>query len=541
MKADKIFLGNVITMEDDLPKAEAIAVADGRIVFVGTAADAECYRGEDTEVIDYGSNTIYPGFIETHCHPLLAGTRMMQVDLSKGKCLQDYVDILTKWVAEHPGRANYQGAGWKILDFQPHKSILDEICPDAPIILNSFDGHSLWLNSAALDAFGIDENKVEEFGKELIRVDENGDITGYISEKPAFDIISDTMKLMTPEIISESLLAWQDFAFTQGITACQDAGLTAGGIKVMAAMAKRDLLKLRTAVNLLVDENRDTDMQVIADNAYALSQECDNEYSKVKGIKVFVDGVVEAHTAWLIDEYSDESGYYGIKRFSDPEKLKNLVKAAADKNLFIHTHCIGDAATKYVVDGIEAARSEDGRYDQRNEIAHLQIVRPEDIKRMGALNITAVVAPLWVPKTLAPNVDKIELESLGPDRWENEYPIKAFMDEGAMIAFHSDYPVSPAMSVPRSVYMAVTRSNPDIPGSEPRKTSECISRMDALKAMTVNPAMQFGELDNMGSLKEGKLANMTVYDCDFTVDELDAIAKARLQATIVDGNIVYSA
>ncbi|MBQ0018809.1 MAG: amidohydrolase [Clostridiales bacterium] len=541
MKADKIYLGNVITMEEDFPVAEAVAVAEGEIVFVGSAADAEAYKDETTELIDYGNNTIYPGFIEAHCHPLVAGTRMMQVDLSKGECLQDYVDTLKKWVADHPGRANYQGAGWKIVDFRPHKSILDEICPDVPMILNSFDGHSVWLNSAALDKFGFDENKVKEFGTELIRVDENGDITGYVSEKPALDLISGMIKLLTPELVSESLLAWQDFAFSQGITACQDAGLTVGGIKVMAAMAEKKLLKIRTAVNLLVDEGKDTDMQAIVDNAYALSQEFDNEYSKVKGIKIFVDGVVEAHTAWLIDEYSDEPGYYGIKRFSDPDNIKNLVKAAAEKNLFIHTHCIGDAATKYVVDGIEAARSEDGRYDQRNEIAHLQIVRPEDIKRTGALNITAVVAPLWVPKTLAPNVDKIELESLGPDRWENEYPIKAFMDEGAMIAFHSDYPVSPAMSVPRSVYMAVTRSNPDIPGSEPRKASERISRMDALKAMTVNPAIQFGEFDNMGSLKVGKIANLVVYDCDFTKDELDTVAKAKLQATIVDGNVVYSA
>ncbi|MBQ0004953.1 MAG: amidohydrolase family protein, partial [Clostridiales bacterium] len=373
------------------------------------------------------------------------------------------------------------------------------------------------------------------------RVDENGDITGYVSEKPALDLISGLFTLMTPELMTESMLAWQDFAFSQGITACQDAGCSSGGVKLMASMAEKDLLKIRTVINYLVDENRDKDMQAIVDTAYELSEKYDNEYAKVKGIKIFVDGVVEAHTAWLLDEYSDAPGYYGIQRFSDPENLKTLAMAAAEKNLFLHAHCIGDAATKYIVDGIEAARREDGRFDQKNAIAHLQIIRPEDIKRMGELNITAVVAPLWVPKTLVPSVDKGEIESLGMERFENEYPIKSFMDEGGMIAFHSDYPVSPAISIPRSVYMAVTRSNPDKPSSEPRKASECITRMDALKAMTVNPAIAFGEYDNMGSIRTGKLANMVVYDCDFTKDALEAVPKAELQATIVDGNVVYEA
>lgn len=540
MKADKLYIGNVITMEDDMPVAEAVAVAEGKIIYVGSVAGAAEFVDESTETVDYGTNSIYPGFIEGHCHPLMAGSRInLQADLSKGTCLKDYLDTLCAWMEAHPGRTNYQGAGWKIIDFEPNKSILDEICPDVPMILNSFDGHSVWLNSAAIEAFGF-EDKLSEFGTDLIRVDEKGEITGYVSEKPALDLISRLITTQTPDILMENMMAWQNFAFSQGITACHDAGFNANGMKLMAAMAEKNLLKIRTCVDLLVDEQKDTDMQEIVDRACETAELYNTDYTKLKGIKIFVDGVVEAHTGWLLDEYTDAPGYYGIQRFADPENMKQLAIKAAEKNLFIHSHCIGDAATKYVIDGIEAARKVDGRYDQRNCIAHLQIIRDEEIKRMADLNVTAIVAPLWVPKTLVPAQDKIEITSLGEERFETEYPIKSFMDAGGMIVFHSDYPVSPAISVPRSIYMAVTRKNPDRADSPIKNEPECISRMDALRAMTVNAAIQMGEEDTMGSLKAGKIANMVVYNSDYTKDDLDVLVKAKLQATIVDGDIVYS-
>ncbi|MBQ0079005.1 MAG: amidohydrolase [Eubacterium sp.] len=540
MKADKLFLGNVITMEDEQLTAEAVAVADGKIIFVGSAEDAKDYVDENTVITDYGKNTIYPGFIESHCHSMLAGARInLQADLTEGESLQDYIDTLKKWMEDHPGRTNYQGAGWKLCDFEPHKSILDEICPDVPMFLNSFDGHSVWLNSAAIELCGFNQESVEEFGEELVRVDENGELTGYISEKPAIDITKAIAELMTPDVMLECLQAWQEFAFSQGITACQEAACSVGLVPVVAELFKSDKLKIRTGLSVLIDELTDTDVKAFVENVSGMVDLFDGAYAKINSIKAFVDGVIEAHTGWLLDEYLDEPGYYGIQRFSDPEAMKQLMMAAAEKNLFVHTHCIGDAATKCVVDGIEAARKEDGRYDQKNQIAHLQVVRPEDIKRMGELNVTAAVPPLWTPKTVAPVQDEIEIRSMGIDRFENAYPIKSFMDEGCMIVFHSDFPVSPEMSVPRSVYMAVTRKNPDNPEGEPRNGAECISRLDALKAMTVNAAIQLGDIDNIGTLAPGKVANMVVYNCDFMKDELDEVVAAQLQATIVDGDIVF--
>lgn len=541
MKAQQIIIGNIITMDEDMPRAEALAAADGRIIYIGTEEGAMALADDDTEVQVYKDKTIYPGFIEAHCHPLLAGSRFnMQADMTSGKSLQDYVEIMTQWIDDHPGRTIYQGAGWKLEGFEPHKSILDEICPDVPMVLNSFDGHSVWLNSAAVEAFEFNQSKVEEFGTDLVRVDENGDITGYISEKPAIDLAGLMLKFLTPELLMENMMAWQNFAFSQGITACHDAGTKEDGVKLMAAMIDKGMYKLRTCMDLMLDEQKDKDMQAIVDKADELAKTYNSEYAKVKGIKIFVDGVVEAHTGWLLDDYCDKPGYNGIQRFCNPEDMKNLIMAAAEKNLFVHSHCIGDAATKCVVDGVEAARKEDGRFEQRNLIAHLQIIRDEDIKRMAELNVAALVAPLWVPKTLEPAVDKNEILYLGMDRFENEYPIKSFIDKGGLIAFHSDFPVSAVISVPRSVYMAVARTNPDNPEEGLRGASERITRMESLKAMTVNAAITIGEEDNLGSLKVGKVANMAVYDCDFLEDDLDKVLNAQLAATIVDGKVVYA-
>ena len=174
--------------------------------------------------------------------------------------------------------------------------------------------------------------------------------------------------------------------------------------------------------------------------------------------------------------------------------------------------------------------------DQRNAFAHLQVVAPEDIKRMSEYNVIAVVPPLWAPREKS--YGKLELEYLGPDREGNCYPIKSFLDAGAKITFHSDYPVSPIMSMPQSIYAAVKRYQ-TLEECEPRNLKESIGVMDALKAMTINTAYQFGQEDHLGSLEIGKVANMVVYDVDFLNDDIEKIPDAKLISTIVDGEVVY--
>ena len=530
MSIDQIILGNIYTLDK---KVEAICVKDGIIKYVGSKRVANKLIDENTEILDFGDNFIYPGFMDGHAHGLPAGNILgFSIDLLEGRSLEDYVEITRKYIEEHPGRKIYCGNNWVCDDEKPTAAMLDEVSRDVPIALTTLDGHSIWLNTAAMEKFGIDEKLLETFTTNEVHVDEDGKPTGYLSEEPAIAINSKIVR--SDEELQESLLIWQDYAFSQGITAAFDAHVGYFGypsIKAYVDVSKAGKLKLRTyAVRTVHDTD---DVLELAE----LASKVNNEYFNITGIKVFVDGVVEAHTAWLLDEYYDQPGYFGVKSFSDHDKLVEFAKLANEHNMNVHCHTVGDGAIEFALDALSEAQIATGNMGQRNAFAHLQIVAPEDIKRMSEYNVIAVVPPLWTPKE-EPQY-KLELEYLGPDRDDNCYPIKSFIDEGAIITFHSDYPVSPVMSMPQSIYAAVKRKH-TLRECEPRNLKESIGVMDALKAMTINTAYQFGQEDHLGSLEIGKVANMVVYDTDFLNDDIEKIPDAKLISTIVDGEVVFS-
>ncbi len=529
MTMDQIILGNVYTLDR---KVEAVCVKDGIIQYTGSKRVALQLIDENTEILDFGDNFIYPGFMEGHAHGLPAGNiKGFSIDLSEGKTLEDYVEITRKYVEDNPGRKIYTGNGWKFDNEEPTASMLDDVSADVPIALTTQDGHSIWLNTAAMEYFDIDEKLLEKYSTNEVRVDDDGRPTGYLSEEPAITLNSRITK--SDEELQESLLIWQEFAFSNGITAALDAHVGYYGypsIKAYADLSREGKLKLRTyAVRTVGDTDDVLDL-------IKLASEVNNEYFRITGVKVFVDGVVEAHTAWLLDEYEDQPGYFGVKSFDDHDKLVEFAKIAGEHDMNVHCHVVGDGAVKFALDALSQAQIETANMDQRNAFAHLEIVAPEDIKRIAEYNIIAVVPPLWSPKE---NIQyDLEVAYLGEDRAENCYPIKSFIDEGAKITFHSDYPVSSYFNIPQSIYAAVKREY-TIAECQPRNLKESIGVRDALDAMTINAAYQFGQEDRLGSLDIGKIANMVVYDTDFLNDDIEKIPDAKLISTIVDGEVVY--
>ena len=206
----------------------------------------------------------------------------------------------------------------------------------------------------------------------------------------------------------------------------------------------------------------------------------------------------------------------------------------------MYVHSIGNGATKFMLDCIEDAEKITGDMDQRNVLAHLQYVTDEDIKRMGATNSIPAVPPLWSPKE--PNVYEQEVRYVGKELADKAYPIKSFYDYGANVVFHSDSPVSPIFDIKLSIYTAEKRTYPkEIANTEPRNIEESITREQSLRAMTINVARQWRQEHRLGSIEFGKIANMTVFDCDFLHDDLEKVAKANIIATIIDGEEVYKA
>lgn len=541
MKAETIIYGNVITMDEFKPYAEAIAVADGKIIYVGSKEAARKLQEEKTQVLDYGSHTIYPGFLEAHCHPGFAGNIMFgRANLAEGKTPEDYLAILKKYVEENPDKPHFVGSGWSDdLLYQLNAEQLDRICPDKPLINQSSSGHMMWVNTKAMEAFDINEDAVKQWGTECIHVDENGKPNGLLAEKPAIDLV----KRVQPDLVQakKEILGFQQYAFSNGYTGVYDAGyqlLTQKEPQAYKELDDEGKLKMYTFCGSFVNDNTDTpeaDMERIAQEA----KEYNGKHVKVIGAKVFADGVVEGHTAWMLDDYADKPGYRGVRRFDDHDKMVRLVKAAAAHRMNVHVHSIGDGATRAWVDAFAQAQTETGNFDMRNALAHLQEVTPEDVKRIGEYNIMAVCGIMWAIKH--PAGFPQEVAYVGEEKSYNAYPVKSIMDGGGVVANHSDYPVSPFFSAVQAFCMGVLKKLPSFPDDYIRNIDQAISRYEALKTLTSNVAYMWHEEDRMGTITLGKLANFTVFDRDFMHDDFAEIDKASCIATIVDGEVVYKA
>ena len=539
-----IILGNFITMDEKRPFAKAALVKDGVFAFIGSAEEAKKLASKDAQVLDYGNNFIYPGFLESHCHGFFAGDRFLgQANLAQVG-MTDYAkyrEIIKEFIAKNPNNQMYRASGWLENDEYVTKAYLDEICSDKPLFMQTGGGHSMLLNTKALEWAGIDAEYAKKYGYDMVHVDEKGNPDGYICENPLLEIIA---KIPTTlEDAKSYILAWQDFALSSGYTGVADAGAELffkDCVKAYHVLEEEGKLKLRTYAYLLSPDNVEDPKaevaRIVADRA---NYSC--EYFQVVGIKAFLDGVTEAHTGWQNQDYLDQPGYHGVERFNNHDKMVELITEADKEGLAVHVHSEGGGATHFMLNCIEDAEKITGDKDQRNVLAHLHFVTDEDIRRMAETGSIPAVAPLWTPAI--PGLIDQEIGYVGKELTYQAYPIKSFYDAGANVVFHSDYPVSPMMDIKLSIYMAEKRAIPQgfygITGDTVRNINEAINREQSLRAMTVNVARQWHQEHRIGSIEFGKIANMSVFDCDFLHDDLDKVLQANIIATIVDGEEVF--
>lgn len=539
MKAEQIILGKIITLDTDRPVAEAMAVCNGLIAYIGSREVAMKMKDENTEILDYGENIVYPGFMDAHTHGPMAGQRIaFECNLVPGKSMPEYVELVRQFIEAHPGRSCYRGAGWEKHE-EPTRQMLDAVAPDVPVVLTSIDGHSMWLNSAALAACNYTAETVKKMGEAIIHADADGNPSGCVCEMGT--AVPRNQFPITREEIKEGLLAWQEFAFSQGITAVGEALLDMypEDMDAYAELIAEGKWKLRTYAFPMNMKTIMAEPEKAGEALRKMADKYDSEYLKIVGQKFVLDGVVEAHTGYLLEDYNDQPGYNGVCNMKDVEKLITITKSANEAGFSVHTHTIGDAAVKLMLDAYQAAQEETGIFDARNMLAHLQLVRPEDIKRCADYNVGAIVAPLWTP--LNPLYFKQMIEYLGEDRAWTAYPIKSFEDAGATICFHTDYPISTEINLPQTVYCAVKRQHPKWGPKSTFVTEECISALRALLAMTANVAYLFHQENHLGTLAIGKVANASVYSKDFIHCDPKEIMDAKLVATVVDGKEVYKA
>ncbi len=540
-----LIIGNIITVDEKRPFAKAAVVKNGVFSYIGSVEEAKKLAGADAKVLDYGDNYIYPGFIESHCHGSFAGERAIgQADLMQAGLTNypKYREIIKEFIAKNPQRDFYVAAGWVENEEYVDKSFLDEICSDKPLFMQTGGGHSMLLNTKAMEWAGVDAEYAKKWGYDLVHVDKNGEPDGYLCEGPVFEIVP---KLPTTvRDIKDYLLAWQEFALSRGYTTVGDAGadvIHRAAPQAYDELQKEGKLKLRTYAWMYVTDNADAKTEIA--RIAAQRAEMSGEYFHIIGAKAFLDGVTEAHTGWQNQDYLDTPGYHGAERFNDHDKMVQLIAEADKEGMSVHVHSEGGGATHFMLGCIEDAEKMTGDKDQRNVLAHLHFVTDEDVRRMAETGSVAAVPPLWSPAV--PGVYEQEIAYVGKELADQAYPIKSFYDAGANVVFHSDYPVSPMMDIKFSIYMAEKRNVPagfmGIEGVKARNLKEAITREQSLRAMTINVARQFHQEHRLGSIEVDKIANMTVFDCDFLHDDIEKVAKANVVATIIDGEEVFKA
>jgi predicted amidohydrolase YtcJ len=526
--------GVVYTVDPQRSVAEAVAVDDGRIAYVGSDAGVEAFVGGGTEVVDLGGRMLLPGFHDSHAHVLEGGISLGLLDLSDLETREAILEAVGAWAAAHPDEDWIVGFGWALPIFpgaNPSRADLDAIVPDRPVYLGAADGHSAWVNSRALAEAGITAAAPDPPKGRIERDPATGEPSGTLRES-AMDLVSGKAHDFGAWRAIQGLRRGVAHANRSGITSFVEARATPDYLRVYRILDVLGLLHARVTLSLAVDPERGEEQ--VAELGEHLHRDAAHELS-VSAAKIFVDGVIEARTAALVEPYLGGDGGTGLANF-EPERLDTLATALDAAGFDLHFHAIGDRGVRMALDAVAAARRANRPRGGRPQIAHLELVRPEDVPRFRELGVAADFQPLWAFPD--PYVTELTIPVLGPERSRWIYPIGSLVRSGAVVAAGSDWPVS-SIDPLDAIEVALTRESPD--GSVPGVLlpGERVDLAAMLAAYTIGGAFVQHQEEFTGSIEPGKAADLVVLDRDLFAIPPGEISEARVLLTLLGGEEVW--
>ncbi len=552
-QAETIILNaRVLTLDEDNPRAEAVSLADGRILAVGTRAEIEALKGEGTQVIDARGGTVLPGFSENHMHLFSGAAELDHLQLAGVAGLTALTAAIKAYAADRAQEKVLfgQGADYTILGPQERltRHHLDAVLPDQPLVLFAPDHHTAWANTCALELVDLLQGAELGPGNEVV-MGADGLATGELREMEAFSPLQKAggfdryrLGLSTggePDPYPDQT-EWEtdiavmrrglDYCARHGITTIQNMDGNLYQLELLAEIEKRDgYLPCRVTIPFHFKNFMSLDM---LEKASDLARRFTGNWLSLGVVKVFYDGVLDSWTAVMVEPYADKPGDCGEGLFT-PERFREVAIEADRRGLQIAVHAIGDGAVRAVLDGYEAAQQTNGRRDSRHRIEHIEVVHPGDIPRFAALGVTASMQPPHPPGCagvpLEPTVSRI-----GRERWPLSYAWRTLKDAGAHICFASDWPVSPIDPL-IGIEAAVTRTrwadtDPD----------QSFSLMEALSAYCVEGARaEFREGDK-GRLRAGNFADLVILDGDIEGVAPEALHSLGVRNTICGGRVTFS-
>jgi len=525
--------GRIYTLDDARTWAEALAIDDGRIVFVGPDAGVDALVGPETRFVDLEGRMVLPGFHDSHVHPVSGGVELGQCDLNGLATREGLFAAIEECAARTPDEEWLVGGGWDLPLFpgaNPHRSDLDRLSPDQPAYLSSADGHSTWVNSLALDIAGIDATTPDPPNGRIERDPKTGEPTGTLRES-ASALVSKHLPPLEPEDYVEGLKRALRMANGFGITSLIEASARDRTLEAYAALARSEELTARVRVSLTVDESKD-ESQV--DELIQMRARYQADGIRADAAKIFADGVIESGTAALLEPYLD-FGHRGELNFT-PEVLDRIVSRLDKEGFQVHVHAIGDRAIRASLDAFEKARSANGQRDSRHHISHIELFHPDDIPRFRSLGVVANFQPLWAFADTY--ITDLTEPQLGPERSRWLYPIKSLKDSGAVLAAGSDWSVS-SMNPLDAVQVAITRRDLTAPPGPSWIPEERVDLDTILAAYTRGGAYLQHEEALTGSLEVGKRGDLIVLEKNlFDVPETE-IHRVRVLLTLLDGKEVF--
>jgi predicted amidohydrolase YtcJ len=541
--------GAVYTVDPRRPRARAVAVADGKIAAVGTDDEVRELITNGTEVIDLNGRMVLPGFQDAHVHPPSSGLEMLRCNLSDAYSIPEYERIIATYAAEHPEVEWILGGGWYMDVFprgNPPKAILDRLVPDRPVMLPSRDGHSVWVNSRALEIAGITRDTPDPTDGVIVR-EENGEPWGTLHEG-AMSLVEKLAPVDTVDDWIAGLRVAQEHLHSLGITAWQDAsvGLTEidRTFEAYLRFARDGELTARVIGALWWDRHRGEEQ---IDELIETRERGREGRFAATSVKIMQDGVIENFTAGVLEPYLDENGKPTDNRgksFVDPEELKRYVTSLDAEGFQVHFHAIGERAVREALDAVEAARNANGTNDHRHHIAHIQVIHPDDIPRFARLGVVANAQPLWA--TYDEQMLHLTIPFLGEERSKWQYPLASLVRAGAILAGGSDWSVSsanPMWEMGVAVHRRAPEEHMDLVGEEATHVflpDERIDLATAMRAFTMGSAYVNHLDDHTGSIEVGKLADLVVVDRDLFEQDILGLTEARVQLTLVDGERVFA-
>jgi predicted amidohydrolase YtcJ len=526
--------GKIVTVEEALPEAQALAVQGDRILAVGSEEEIQAFVGPETEILDLEGQLAIPGIIESHAHFMGIGEAQLQLNLMEVANWDEIVAMVAAAVAEAGPGALIQGRGWHQekwdrtpepnVDGLPFHQTLDAVSPDNPVILGHASGHATYANGKAMELSGITRDTEDPPGGEIVR-DSEGNPIGVFREtasgllRGAYEGASPTDPRTVARLADEEVLA-------KGITTVHDAGVGFQTVDLYKAMVDSGELGVRLNVMLSASnealEERIDEYRMIGYGNHRLT---------VRTIKRLIDGALGPHGAWLLEPYEDLPSSTGLNT-TTPEVIEETARIAAEHDFQLAVHAIGDRANRETLDIFQRTFEvfpEKSDFRWRDE--HSQHLHPDDIPRFGELGVIAAMQGIHCTSD-APYV----LARLGEERAETgAYVWQDLMATGAVITNGTDAPVEDVDPI-ASYYASVSRVLKDGSVFFPFQR---MSRMQALRSYTINGAYASFEEDLKGSLAPGKLADITVLSQDITTIPEADIPSTEVVYTIVGGEVKY--